>query len=65
MAKEDPNNYKMSVDKIENGIIQVRKAFSRLRTINVDDVEVLFEFNNALYRLERKFSKVRKVFYGD
>ena len=63
MPKEDPNNNKMTVEKIEGGMIQIRKDFRELRSDNVDETEVMFEFNAAMYKLEQRFSNLRKVFY--
>lgn len=62
---EEPNNNKMAVEKIENGMIIVRKGFSELRANDVDEMDVLEAMNTALYKIDQKVSDVRKLFYGD
>lgn len=62
---EEPNNNKMSVEKIENGAILVRQGFSELRASNVDQLEALDAMNVAMYKLDQNISDIRKVFYGD
>lgn len=56
---------KMTVEKIEGGMIQVRKGFSELRADNMPQTEALEGMNTALYRLEMKMSDIRKTFKGD
>lgn len=65
MSLEDPNNNKMSVEKIENGMIQVRKGFSELRSTDVEQMEALDAMNAALYKLDQRVCDIRKVFCGD
>jgi len=65
MTKDDPNNNKMAVDKIENAVIQLRKGFSELRASNVEEMEALDDMNTVLYKLDQRVTDIRKVFYGD
>ena len=65
MIENESNCNKMSVEKIEGGLIQVRKGFSELRPSNADQMDVLDCMNTALYKLEQKVSDIRKVFYGE
>ena len=62
MTEEDPNHNKMSVERIEGTLIQVRNGFSELRSSDVDQMEALDDMNTALYKLERSFSDVKEVF---
>lgn len=59
---DDPNNNKMSVEKIEGSLIQVRKDFSELEAEDLDQTDALDAMNTALYKLEQKFSDVKNVF---
>lgn len=61
----DPDTNRMTVDKIEGGIIQVRKGFAELQPEDLDQTDALDSMNRALFKLEQKFSDVRKVFLGD
>lgn len=62
MENSDPNNNKMSVEKIEGGMIQLRKGFSEPRATGVEQTEVLDNTNTAMYKLEQRVSDIRKVF---
>lgn len=59
---DKPNCNMMALDKIDGGIIQVRKGFSELRADNVDQMEALDDMNTALYKLDQRVSDIRKVF---
>lgn len=61
----EPNNNKMSVEKMEGGLIQVRKGFSELRADDIDQMDALEGMNTAMYKLEQTFSDIKKVFYGE
>lgn len=61
----DPDTNKMSIEKLEGGLIQVRKRFAELEAEDLDQTDALDAMNTALYKLEQKFSDVRKVFLGD
>lgn len=63
--ENDPNNNKMAIEKIEGGMIQVRKDFSELRAKNVEQMETLDDTNTALYKLDQRVSDLKKIFYGD
>ena len=60
-----PDNNKMAVEKIEGGLIQVRKGFAELEAEDLGQTDAVDAMNRALYKLEQKFSDVRKVFYGE
>ncbi len=62
MNGDEPNNNKMCLDKIDGGLIEMRKGFSELRVVNVEQSEELGDMNTALYKLEQALSDVRKVF---
>lgn len=55
----------MAIEKIEGGMIQVRKDFSELRAKNVEQMETLDDTNTALYKLDQRVSDLKKIFYGD
>lgn len=60
--ESEPDISKMSVEIIEGGLIQVRKGFSELQSSDLDQMDALDAMNTALYKLEQKFSDVRKVY---
>jgi len=62
MAEDEPDIYKMSIEKIEGGLIQVRKGFADLEAEDLDQTDALDAMNTALYKLEQKFSDIRNVF---
>ena len=62
MSKDQPNNEKMSIEKIDGGLIQIRKGFSELRSADVVQMEVLDMFNTDLYKLEERFADVKDAF---
>lgn len=53
---------KMSIEKIENGMILVRKGFSELRAKNVKQMDAVEGFNTAMYKLEQRVSDINEVF---
>jgi len=63
MSENDPDKNKMAVEKIDSGVIQVRKGFSELRATNVDQMEALNDMNTKLYKLEQSVVDIKKVFY--
>lgn len=65
MNGDEPNSNKMSVEKIEGGVIQIRKGFSELRASNAEQMDALEAMNTALYKLDQRVSDIRKVFYGE
>jgi len=62
MAEDEPDKNKMSIEKIEGGLIQVRKGFADLEAEDLDQTDALDAMNTALYKLEQKFSDIRNVF---
>ena len=58
----EKNHQKMSVEKIENGMILVRKGFSKLRAKNTEQMDALEGFNTAMYKLEQRVSDINEVF---
>lgn len=63
MSNENqPNNDKMSIEKIDGGLIQIRKGFSELRSSDVIQMEVLDMFNTDLYKLEQRYADIKDAF---
>lgn len=58
----DPDNNKMAVEKIEGGLIQIRKGFAELEAEDLPQTDATDAMNRALYKLEQAFSDIRKVF---
>ena len=59
---EEIDRQKMSVEKIENGMILVRKGFSELRANNTEQMDAIEGFNTAMYKLEQRVSDINEVF---
>lgn len=55
----------MAVEKIENGLILVRKGFAELRAEDLAQTDAQDAMNAVLYKLDQRVSDIRKVFYGD